>query len=321
MARPMNQPQSFPVPNEVRIPEVVDAEDGRAQGYTKHFLYNKLDHFGLDIYYYQPEEPVDEVPLIVIPGFAVTRVVYERLAEEMARKGRKVSLHLPPRKHSRRAAYSRTHLLDALQLQAQATRGNMKSIRAYSGEEQFDVIGHSMGNLIGVKALHPLLAMGSIAMVRSMLSDGGAGLNGPGCAIKYAKRLPNVVKNELVHGVPRMMEISPASMKSEATRHIVSSIGRLAREGYQVMMKAEVRDRVADLRDAGVHYGALLPEYDQFFPPEEILEHSEELLDWYRIIPEAYHVHANTHPVEHSIEVELGLMALNPGRITPSQAV
>lgn len=294
-------------------PEFVDTPKENGYSYTKTHLITELDNFDLDWILYTPDESVDDVAKIIIPGFAASRVVYERLAEELATMGYTIGLYAPPREHSTRAAMSPSHLRDALRLQEQAVRATMKAINQFTGIEEFDLVGHSLGNRIALGAadnrttVHPSRS----TVVRNILSDDGVGLDGEKKMRKVIKRLPDILKYEIAQGIPKMIEVSPTNLNEEALRHIVSDLGRLAREGLQIMNDSDVRPLVERVRDRGIKYGALVYEKSQFFYPDEVIANSAQYFDTPAIyVPDAYHVHPNTHPKEHAPYVAMGLNEL-----------
>lgn len=310
MSNVLRSYREFPEPTFVNRPEYVEVAPDKGFSYTKFHMLTELDNFNLDWILYTPDEPTDDVAKIVIPGFAASRVVYERLAEELASMGYIIGLYAPPREHNSRAALSPSHMRDALRLQEQAVRGTMKAINQFTGIEEFDLVGHSLGNRIALGAAdnrttaHPSRSTN----VRNILSDDGVGLDGEKKMRKVFKRLPDILKYEIAQGIPKMIEVSPTNLNEEALRHIVSDLGRLAREGLQIMNDSDVRPLVEHVRDRGIKYGALVFEKSQFFYPEEVIKHSAEYFDTPAIyVPNAYHVHPNTHPQEHAPYVAMGL--------------
>lgn len=309
----MRSYRDFPQPLSVERPQYVEVPRDEGYSYTRSHLATELDNFELDWLLYTPDESIDDAAKIIVPGFAASRVVYERLAEELAKMGYTIGLYAPPREHNTRAAFSPSHLRDALRLQEQAVRAAMKAIHQFTDIEEFDLVGHSLGNRIALGATdgaatdHPMRSVS----VRNILSDDGVGLDGEAKMRKVIKRLPDIIKYEIVQGIPHMIEVSPNRLSDESLKHIASDLGRLAREGVQIMNDSDVRPIVERVRDRGVKYGALVYEKSQFFYPKEVIEHSSAYFDTPAIyVPKAYHVHPNTHPKEHAPYVALGLSAL-----------
>lgn len=320
MSNTLRSYRDFPQPQSVERPQYVEVPRDEGYSYTRTHLATELDNFDLDWLLYTPDESIDDVAKIIVPGFAASRVVYERLAEELAKIGYTIGLYAPPREHNTRAAFSPSHLRDALRLQEQAVRAAMKAIHQFTDIEQFDLVGHSLGNRIALGATDETAAKHPIrsVSVRNILSDDGVGLDGEAKMRKVINRLPNIVKYEIIQGIPDMIEVSPTRLSNESLRHIASDLGRLAREGLQIMNDSDVRPIIERVRNRGVKYGALVYEKSQFFYPKEVIEHSEAYFDIPAIyVPNAYHVHPNTHPKEHAPYVALGLNKL--AHRTPSR--
>lgn len=273
------------------------------------FDVRKLGDRGLGVLYFASHEPVSEVPLILIPGFSAPRAVYFALAAKMADTGTNTAIYRPQRKQPLGAVLSPHHMRNVLKLQQQTVKNVMETVREETGITDFALAGHSMGNSIGTGVAHhvmlekPRKDLNVVALV----SDAGAGLDVPEATTpwqsvkRHATRLPNVIRHELTQA-PRMIEVAPGSMKREAIAH-VRDLGRLAREGFQVMVYPEVIEKLEQLRaDSDIRIGALLPEKDQFFYADDVEARSGHLFDVPATrIPDAYHVHANTHPDEHSV--------------------
>ncbi len=272
------------------------------------FTKRKLGDKGLGVLYFESNEPTSDVPLILIPGFSAPSVVYVALAAKLADSGKNTAIYRPRRKQEPRAAFSPRHLRSVLDYQMQTVHEVMEAIRDDTESTDFDLSGHSMGNSIGtgVAYHHEIKRPNSGMHIRHLISDAGAGLDTPEHTTvresvkRHAERMPNVFKYEIREQVPKMLEVEPQNMMREALAH-VRDIGRLAREGWQVMTAPNVIRPLERLQqDSDIKIGALLPEHDQFFYAEEVKKRSGHLLDVATVIPGAYHVHANTHPDEHS---------------------
>jgi len=271
------------------------------------FTKRKLGDRGLGILYFESKEPTTEVPLILIPGFSAPSAVYYALAAKMADTGTNTAIYRPRRKQPLPAVLSPRHMRSVLDLQMETVKDVMETIRDDTDATDFALMGHSMGNAIGTGvAYHLTLEHPHKDLnVTTLVSDAGAGLDTPDTTTpwqsikRHAERLPNVIRHELTQA-QRMREVAPKNMEREAIAHI-RDLGRLAREGFQVMVYPEVIPKLERLQaDSDVHVGALLPEYDQFFYPDDVQARSGHLLDIATVIPGAYHVHANTYPDEHS---------------------
>lgn len=272
------------------------------------FTKRKLGDKSLGVLYFESNEPTSDVPLILIPGFAAPSVVYVALAAKLADSGKNTAIYRPRRKQTAGAAFSPRHLRSVLDYQMQTVHDVMKTVRDETDVTDFDLSGHSMGNAIGtgVAYHHEIQRPRSGMHIRHLISDAGAGLDVPEettireSVKRHADRMPNVFRYEIKEQVPKMLEVAPQNMMREAMAH-VRDIGRLAREGWQVMTAPNVSPRLERLqKDSDIKIGALLPEKDQFFFVDEVKARSGHLLDVATVIPEAYHVHANTHPDEHA---------------------
>lgn len=280
------------------------------QSFTKRRLGDK----GLGLLYFESKEPINEDPLILIPGFSAPRAVYYALAAKMADSGTNTAIYRPRRKQSLRTLLSPRHMASALDYQMETVKEVMETVRDETGNTDFSLAGHSMGMPIATGTAHHLEVVRPRANlhVSNLISIAGAGLDTPkekpgstrfdrtlDAVKRHGVRFPNVIRQELPQA-KRMIEIAPRHMKQDAVAH-VSDLGRLAREGWQVMVYPNVIPKLEDLREhSDVHVGALTPEKDQFFYPDDVENRSGHLFHRLVRIPGAYHVHPNTHPDEHS---------------------
>lgn len=280
------------------------------------FTKRKLGDKSLGLLYFESKEPTSEVPLILIPGFSAPSAVYFALAAKMADSGTNTAIYRPRRKQPFRAAFSPIHMNDVLKYQMETVKEVMEEIRNDTDVTDFSLMGHSMGMAIAAGTAHHLMVKKprEDLNIISLVSDAGAGLDTPEedltknkyeralDAIKrHGARFPNVIRHELTQA-PKMIDVAPKNMKKEAAAH-VADLGRLAREGFQVMVYPNVIPKLEDLREySDVHIGALTPEKDQFFYADDVEKRSGHLLHLPPVrIPDAYHVHANTHPDEHAL--------------------
>lgn len=272
------------------------------------FDVRKLGDRSLGVLYFSSHEPTNEIPLVLIPGFSAPRAVYFALAAKMADMGTNTAIYRPQRNQPIGAALSSRHMRDVLKLQQQTVKKVMETVRTETDMTDFALMGHSMGNSIATGVAHHLMIEKphDDLNVVGLISDAGAGLDVPETTTpwqsikRHATRFPNVIRHELTQA-PKMIEVAPKSMKREAIAH-VRDLGRLAREGFQVMVYPDVIGKLEHLRaDSDIHIGALLPEDDQFFYADDVEARSGHLLHITTRIPEARHVHANTHPDEHAV--------------------
>lgn len=280
------------------------------QSFTKRRLGDK----GLGLLYFESKEPINNEPLILIPGFSAPRAVYYALAAKMADTGTNTAIYRPRRKQSLKTLLSPRHMASALDYQMETVKEVMETVRNATGNTDFTLAGHSMGMPIATGTAHHIEVTRprSDLHVTNLVSIAGAGLDTPRpnpgdtrldrtleAVKRHATRFPNVIRKELPQA-KKMIEIAPRHMKQDAAAH-VSDLGRLAREGWQVMVYPNVIPKIEKLREnSNVHIGALAPEDDQFFYADEVYARSGELLDRFVRIPGAYHVHPNTHPDEHA---------------------
>lgn len=286
--------------------------------YVEHSFEAHLGNKAFGCLYYESKQPVDDVPLVLIPGFMETRSALKPLAREMAILGKDTVVYPPLRQQAVMKLLTKRHLTNVLSHQMQVVHSVMKATTEMTGATAYDKAGHSMGNaiLMGV-AYHELVRKPNAEFtVRSGVSDAGAGLDTEGALnglIKMAGHLGGIVRHELVGQVPNIIKIAPEDMMDESKEHI-KDVGRAIREGLHVVAYPNVQKRLRRIRarkEIAYRYGALLPEFDQFFLEQDVRDQSGHLLDRMVQIPGAYHVHANTDPAGHAQYLFDMLMDLN----------
>ncbi len=271
----------------------------------------KLGNVGLGCLYYQPEEAIDNTAIGIVKGLGAPRGVYLGLAEALAKRGRPVFLYKSPRTQPLLDLVHPEHQRDPLIYQMQAVHAVAKALR--NSEEvtelrggnpvhQIDLGGHSMGNYIMVStAYHDIIEKPSEDIsIRTITSIAGAGLDGDGGmkqVAQHAKKLwPGIAVDEIWKGLPLIIKSAPKDIKIDAIQHIFRSLPRILRETAKIVWSPGVREKIENV---DIPYGAILPENDQFFYWQKVLQKSGDLFDNnYEVIKDANHVYPNSHPEE-----------------------
>lgn len=255
--------------------------------------------------HFRSANPLEETPVQVVNGFMGTQGAYEAFGAAMASSGRNVTILNPTRHQKRLASLHHKHLMNVLLLPAEVNHKVAQEVADRWGYSNVDLIGHSMGNDVAAE-----YAAEKPYEVRSVMSTGPAGLDGPAGVIAMLGRLGTVIKHEIWADKDLLLEHAPLSIIPETAFYMFRHPGRTIREG----VAAATRDARPDLlkaKEHGVRLGLIAMEADLFFDPSEIYKQSGHLFDWSIQLDNANHIHPQTHPKEHALVQIQGLQELN----------
>ena len=284
----LNSPEVCPQPIDERlrpftrqISENVICTDGIAEIARGHVAYS----------YFQPNNPIDDVPIIISPGIVGIKPAYDTFGLACAEAGRKTATIRPMRRHHLSSAAHPDHLLHPLKLPSQAIWAVMRDIRDIYGDEQFDVFAHSMGGptIMGVADKKP-------RYIRNINLVGSAGLDGQS-TLSLGSKLPAAAK-----------EILPAILKLEldrqkAVKHILHyAFQNPLRTGAEAIAvsRSNITESIERARENGIKIARLQFKSDPFFPTGNISEESKLAVDLYLEFhdPEAGHLAPLLQPEE-----------------------
>ena len=262
---------------------------------------------------YIPDKPTSDTAVLFAPGFMEFQEATVPLAHAMASRGVVMMTMEPLREQPEESKYSIEHLKNPWLLQMQVVHALQKAVAKKYGIDQFDNVGHSMGNeeVLGA-AYHQVTALeDSPVHVRSVMGDQGLGLDGGNLLRKPLRRIYSIATRDIGQSVPKLMKHRRKGFIEDAKRHIMTDPVRVGREGIKCLMRTDAHIRIAELRANGVKVGALVGGKDSFFPARVVRRHSAEHLDGIWEIPHADHLHANAFPEEHAEELIKALTELN----------
>ncbi len=247
-----------------------------------------------------PDQPIDRTKAVLIAGgFGAPEVAYMKVAVDMVNRGYMVGTWSPPRSQSPASlsTYKAGHMVDPLLVQSQAGYATWKGIQERTGAEHVDLVGHSMGFLIAQRIAKRIVETQPPDTVHTLLSDAGAGLDGPGSLGRHFEQMAIIIEEELKAEANNMYD--PESRKAfiyHALYYLLRSPIRLAREGAACVLRKDATHTLPPLKEAGIKVGAILPGNDSFFREEDVLAASGSLLDDIVHIEGAKHVDMNTNP-------------------------
>lgn len=240
-----------------------------------------------------------EPGVVISGGYCAPEGGQRYLAVYTALLGRNVSYIKPPRAQSLCATLNRGHLNDVLKLQQQAIWAASRDMMQRTDMDKIDVYGHSMGGVVatGVATHKP-------GKVRNLILAGSAGIDGKNTFRDRAKRLPNVIRHDIIGGIGDIRNSSGNGMALEAGAHILKRFDRTAREGITVA-RADIRGQIDRVQDCGTKVGVILFGDDGFFKVEDVkAANYDRIFNAFEVIPNVTHVFPQQEPKEHSYDID-----------------
>lgn len=234
-----------------------------------------------------PDNPIDDVPVLVAAGFYGIEPGYRDLRESIANQG-KVAITYRRGVRQGLDFFNPKHFLKPYRLTQQSPYAIMRDLRNTGEFEQFDVVGHSMGGTTAVDIArhHP-------EYFRSIVLLGSAGLSGHGLG-SLAKRTPFFVTNEVFSAIPQLVSKFSKEDALHALEYAGSNPIRVASEAIHVA-RHDIREDFEKLRIANIKTAILAFKEDGFFPIEQVRQHSSDLPDDYQEIP-GKHINPQINP-------------------------
>lgn len=225
-------------------------------------------HYTLEM----PNNPVDTLPAIIVPGFGGIKPAYKPLRQALAQMGKPAVSYRPPRVQDAYHSLHPMHILHPEQLPSMATWAVMKDIHNRYGLDKFDLIGHSMGGFTAA-----LTAQHKANRVRSLTLMASAGLNGH-TPFSLSRRVPKFVRHELLPAIGKINLEDNWQAARHVLDYVFSNPLRTVAEGMAVA-HCDIRPVVNNLGKVGVKRAVLLFPADEFFPLEEVQSNAQHLVD------------------------------------------
>ncbi|MCA9342701.1 alpha/beta hydrolase [Candidatus Saccharibacteria bacterium] len=224
-----------------------------------------------------PEEPIDEVPVLITAGFYGIEPGYREIRNSFAEQGK---IAITYRRGIRQGTdfFNPKHFLKPYRLTQQSPYAVMKDLHTLGDFEQFDVVGHSMGGTTAadIARHHP-------EYFRSIILLGSAGLNGHGIS-NLAKRSPLFIAKEVIPAIPQLATKFDKEDFMHAVEYVSSNPIRVISEALHVA-KHDIREDFTALKEANINSAIIAFTQDEFFPIEEVRLHSADLPDSYQEHP------------------------------------
>lgn len=248
----------------------------------------------IDTISYEPLDYVDNRSVVIVPWFGAPHTLYKSLARNMANKWEKVILYRSPR--SWWIWYD-----SALDTQKNALEIVIAWDKKINNTKKFDIVWHSMWNII---ALNTANRDTDIAEnIDNILSDAWAWL----VSLRNDPTLLNkalmVYFNSMAQSMTTFMNPNNMWLLSDMVMHAMSDYSTFIREMLETTKMRAMKDTIIDIKNKGKKVWALMPEYDWFFNPTDVISEEGDVLDWYKVIEWAYHLDPVTDWGTHSDEV------------------
>lgn len=260
-----------------------------------------------------PEDVIDPIPLLLVPGFGGIKPAYRALRKAVVQNGKPAITFHPPRTQRRFAGLHPAHLFHPEKLLAQSTNAVARDVRDRHGDrrgfDRIDGAGHSMGGpgLMNAAFFHP-------EFYRVLVAMASAGLDGHN-VVDMGRRLPGVVRGDLTIPPHEHVRRNVRTVKNGA-HYVLRNPLRTVTEGYAVA-SGDIRPTVRALGDLGVvQLAALQFPADRFFPLEKVREKSADLFHDFREHPDPNATHE--WPQEDPEGVALELLSTVSG-LAPSE--
>ena len=258
------------------------------------------DHaFGVGIKYTE-RIPHDVDPdlgtVVVVPGYYGLKWTYGEFRDELA-----AQLHRRVRTYKHGRAEGSFGLLmhpDALRhpdkLGKKSAGRMIRSAHEMNPAGPIAVLGHSMGGPHAVDA-----TLRRTDLVDTVVLFGSAGLEAGQNTIRIARRLPGVIKNEIVPGVFELarQRQDRGQLIGEAAMHGLAHPWRLVGEALDVSNREFMEPELAILSCSDINVMVLHLENDGFFPPKRSsLRAAGHLAARVETIPDADHILPQLEP-------------------------
>jgi pimeloyl-ACP methyl ester carboxylesterase len=196
--------------------------------------------------YERPLEYItDEVPLLIVPGYAGIKPAYRRFREEIVQTGKPAITLRPVREQAIAAALHPHYLLHPGALPTRAAYGVLSDIQEQFDIDQFDIAGHSMGGWVV-----SLLASRHPAKVRSASFVASAGLEDHSLATLIG-RLPDFMAHEFLPQFPALAHDSGIRLAAETLHYVWRNPYRTCVEGIGVS-SCDIRPTLSHLGELGI---------------------------------------------------------------------
>lgn len=263
--------------------------------------------------FWLPDNPRNDRALLIGGGFGAPEVAYMDMAAELARRGYTVGTWSPPRAQSlfSPSSYKPAHMADPLLLQSQAGYATWKGIQQESGAQHVDILGHSMGFLIAQKVASRVVEQFPSGTVNLLISDAGAGLDGPGSFGRHLKQVGEIIEQEVLAEANNMYDPEQRHVfMYHAIYYLLRSPVRLLREGAACVIRPDATETIPRLKEKGASFVMITAGNDAFFDEKDVLKASAHLADLHVSLPGAKHVEPNIHGRTHAAVVDESIQAI-----------
>jgi pimeloyl-ACP methyl ester carboxylesterase len=200
----------------------------------------------VDYTYERPLECItDEVPLLIVPGYAGIKPAYRRFREEVVQSGKPAITMRPVREQAMVAALHPHYLLHPGALPTRAAYGVLSDVQKKYDIDEFDVAGHSMGGWIVA-----LLAERHFNKVRSASFVASAGLEDHSLT-RLISRLPDFMAHEFLPNFPSLAHDTGVRSAIETLHYVWRNPYRTCVEGIGVS-NCDIRPTLSHLGELGV---------------------------------------------------------------------
>lgn len=234
--------------------------------------------------------------VVVVPGYYGLKWTYGEFRDELA-----AQLHRRVRTYRHGRIECSPNLLlhpDALRhpdkLGKKSAGRMIQSAHDMNPAGPITVLGHSMGGPHAVDA-----TLRRTGMVNEVVLFGSAGLEAGQNTVRIARRLPGVVKKEIIPGVFELARKRQdrRQLIGEAAMHGLAHPWRLVGEALDVSNRPFMKAELSVLGDSGVDVLVIHLENDGFFPPDRSsLREAGRFATRVSTIPDADHILPQLEP-------------------------
>lgn len=255
---------------------------------------------------FEPCVPLEDTPILINNGYCAPAIVYDALAQAIAKEGRTVVRYHPPRHVALHRAVVHGHFANPLKKHADASEAVTEDVMAQMGVAQIDAIGHSTGAPVSFQ-----VAKRIPEAFRSIMATGAAGLVDSDGIVRMGLRAIKLLKTEIYDEMERLAELGETSeVARQVFEHIMLHPVDTLAEGYYISHLDVVSD-LERAHEAGIRIGALLFGRDTFFKAPSVVQRVGTHLDFVEIIEDAKHIHPQIHSRRHAAEQVSAFAALN----------
>ncbi len=264
---------------------------------TSRDLQTRIDGAKVGLALIEPEEAVDQTPLIVVQGMFGIKSAYQKFGEAVARLGKPVVLLEPARLQNIGAMVRRQNIRHPEILPSKVVWAAMREVQQTVQNDRFDAVGHSMGGFIvsQTAAVKP-------EAFRSIIFAGSAGLDGHNTAsfIRRApaflmyEALPSISRGDLIKMMPEGCDYN--SMAVELTKYLLHNPFRTAAEIWATT-NCNIRPELERMQqEQRIKTALLLLLKDRLISPQLSYERAGHLFDEVAEMPNAGHAVFQTQP-------------------------